>query len=131
MTPLLAVVLALTVHRLTRLVTADTFPPILAVREWILSRWPSTDTVFTTEAITHTGGEPQSLAGADLFQIDAETYGAIRPHWFGELVSCSWCASVWIAAVAVPVFWLWPDVMIWVGLIPAASSVAGLLSRVE
>ena len=127
MTPLLAVVYALTVYRLTRLVVSDGFPPIRTLRESLLARWPSDDTLFTSEWVTHTGGEPESLAGAELFAVDAETWAPVKPHWFGDLITCMWCTSVWVAALSLPVFWLWPDVMLWVGLVPAASAVTGLL----
>lgn len=75
----------LTTYRLTRLVVDDTFPPV----KWVRDR----------------------LTGDD--------YGRGRwrwvPTWVGELVGCSWCASVWVAAgvtlavdltVGLPLPWL-------------------------
>jgi len=118
MTPLLLVVYAFTVHRLTRLIVVDDFPPIRALRERILARWPSEDTAFTPEAATGTSGE--------LFEHEG-LYYPIRPHWVGELISCVWCASVWVAILVLPFFWAWPDVMMWVGAVCVASSVTGIV----
>ena len=132
MTILLAVVCVLTVHRLTRLVVADTFPPIKHLRDRILSRWPSEDTIFGEDAITSTSGEGQddvvtTQAGVIVDWEPEIGWYAREPHWFGDLITCPWCTSVWVAALTVPVFWLFPDVMLWVGLVPAASSITALL----
>lgn len=127
MTFLLAVVYVLTVYRLTRLVTTDTFPPVAKAREWALIRWPSDDTTYTSEYVTATSGEQGVTdGGAEVFWDHGE-WAALNPHWIGELVTCMWCASVWVAALALPFFYLWPDVMMWAGLIPAASAVAGII----
>ena len=128
---LLAVVYVLAVYRLTRLVVSDTFPPVRALRERVLARWPSEDTEFTGEWVTHTAGEPTTPTGTALYPVDSTTYAALYPHWIGELVTCAWCASVWVAALALPFFWAFPDVMVWVGLIPAASGITGLLASKE
>jgi hypothetical protein len=48
----------------------------------------------------------------------------------GTLVTCQWCASIWVAAVVAPVAWWWAD-RPWFA-IPAfalaASQVTGMLS---
>ena len=128
MTWLTAVVCVLTVARLTRLVTTDTFPPVLHLRERILARWPADDTMFTDEWVTSTSGEPQTTSGAPVAYSDTlRAWIAVEPSPIGELVTCDWCASVWIAALTVPLFWAFPP-MLWVGLVPAASMIAGKLN---
>lgn len=64
-------------YRLTRLVVDDTFPPI----EWIRSRL--------------TGDDP------------AVPRWRRVPPWVGDLVSCSWCASVWVSAGVTALTWIW------------------------
>lgn len=126
---LAAAVCVLTVARLTRLVTTDTFPPILRLRERVLSRWPADDTMFTGEWVTGTSGDPTTLGGASVAYSDlVDAWVAVEPSPIGELVTCDWCASVWVAALVVPLFWLFGDVAVWVGLVPAASLVAGIVN---
>lgn len=126
-------IVALAVHRLTRLIVSDTITEPL--RNRVLSRWPSDDAVFTDEWVTETAGEPQTIAGADVFYIDGTGWMATKPHWLGTLITCTWCASFWIAtlatvglllteAVALPALAWW--------LLPFAfSSVVGLLESVS
>lgn len=48
------------------------------------------------------------------------------------LITCQWCASIWIAAATAPLAW-WHPASPWVGipaLALAASQVTGLLSRI-
>lgn len=54
-----------------------------------------------------------------------------RP-FIGELVTCPWCASMWIAAFTVAGVWLWHDQpWLWcLALIGAFSQIAGMLSDV-
>lgn len=56
-----------------------------------------------------------------------------RSRWFGYLVSCDWCLSIWIAPlVATPVvIWSENRFVFAVMLALALSAVAGLLSVVE
>ena len=48
---------------------------------------------------------------------------------FAELFVCIWCMSRWVAAVLVIATLLLPNVMVWVLLVFAASSVAILWDR--
>jgi hypothetical protein len=66
---LVLALLALTVYRFTRLVTADDFPPIHWAREHVMN-----------------------------FAYDTDHP---RWEWLGDLVSCQWCASGWVALVTV------------------------------
>jgi len=52
-------------------------------------------------------------------------------EFVAELITCQWCASMWVAAATVPVVW-WHSKAGWAivaGLVLAASQVAGMLSR--
>lgn len=51
--------------------------------------------------------------------------------WVVELLMCSWCLSVWFAAVAGVLTWQVPQVWIWVALPLAVAAVAGLVAAHE
>jgi ABC-type transport system involved in cytochrome c biogenesis permease component len=57
-----------------------------------------------------------------------------RPHTMGsfvaKLITCPWCASVWMGAVAAPLVWFHGDnpLLIVPALVFALSQVAGMLS---
>jgi hypothetical protein len=111
-----AVVLALAVARLTRLVVQDTFPPVLWVRDRLAGGWrPITDPEW--EQVRDTS-KPVPFQPKDI-----EGKGACRyvtrvkwsPYWLAELITCPWCASGWITGgltlatdvtVGLPVPWL-------------------------
>lgn len=126
-------IVALAVHRLTRLVVSDTITE--PFRNRVLSRWPSDDSVFTDEWVTETAGEPQTLGGADVFYIDGTGWMATKPHWLGTLVTCAWCASFWVAVLVTVGLWasgsVTLPVLAWWLLPFALSSVVGLLESVS
>lgn len=94
--PVLLVVYALAVARVTGLITTD------AITEPIRDR---------------------IIAGLD-----------DRPRTLGAhittLITCPWCASVWVAAVAAPLVWFWGDspIMLVPALGLAFSQVTGAIS---
>lgn len=121
-----ALVLALAVARLTRLVVKDTFPPVLWVRDRLAGgpRKP-------TRAETYHDNYPNDLEpgvsrlvpglrgvwylGPDGDVLVHRAPVTWAPHWLGELITCPWCASGWIAGalilatditVGLPVPWL-------------------------
>lgn len=75
---LVLVILSLATFRLTRLVTADDFPPIL----W--ARWK----------LQHAKPLIRKIDGDEDY------------WWLGELVSCLWCASAYISGGLVLITWL-------------------------
>jgi hypothetical protein len=91
---LLFVVLSLATFRITWLVTKDDFPPIFYARKWIQTRRPGAVRVPARVHVRHT---------------DNNLYGA-EPYfdfwWLGELVSCVWCASAYVAGGLVLIVWL-------------------------
>jgi hypothetical protein len=56
-----------------------------------------------------------------------------RSEWFGYLVTCDWCLSIWVAPVPTILVLNWGDQMIVkVGLVALAlSALTGLLSLFE
>jgi hypothetical protein len=90
---LLLIVLSAATFRLTRLVTRDDFPPIA----WARGKIQHARAQVWTRA-------PAMLDG--MLVINPDTGAPIDPGewrwwWAGELVSCHWCCSAYIAAGAV------------------------------
>lgn len=58
-----------------------------------------------------------------------------RPQTLGSyvaiLITCFWCTSMWVGAVAAPLIWFWGDspVMLVAGMVLAFSQVAGMCSN--
>ena len=112
---LVLVVLSLATFRLTRLITRDDFPPIFYARRWIQTRRPAVSRRPAQVRVRDTG----------------ELYGA-SPYadywWLGELVSCPWCASAYVAGGLVTVTW-WMHgmplpVFCWLAVWGAAAALA-------
>lgn len=75
----LIAVAGLACFRLTRLVVTDDFPLVAVPRRWIIG-----DPYHTYD---HEAGE---------WQPERRHEGRWF-YWFGELISCPWCASGWVA----------------------------------
>lgn len=101
--------MALTTYRLTRLVVADTFPPVLWLRDRLVGGWRPL-----------TGKESEQARSAGLAYMpwkttaidDVENRWVERarwvPHWLADLLSCPFCASGWIGAGVVAGAWFAP-----------------------
>jgi hypothetical protein len=87
--PLLFVLLSFAVGRFTRLVVADDFPPVLWARRKIITARPG----VTVPAVRITLRDPWGGERRAMEMGQAST----RYWWLGELVSCAWCASGWVA----------------------------------
>jgi uncharacterized protein DUF1360 len=110
-----AVVLALAVARLTRLVVKDTFPPVLWARDRLAGGWrPLTGAEW--EDLRKSGREKyrptQAIDGIENRYVTRVKWS---PFWLAELITCPWCASGWITGgltlatdvtVGLPVPWL-------------------------
>lgn len=78
----LLVVLGAATFRLTRLVVEDDFPLVRVPREWVVGQ--KTPLVWDEQAMQWTGGK--------YVEHEGKWY-----HWFGELITCPWCASGWVS----------------------------------
>lgn len=109
---LLVILVMLTTYRITRLVIADTFPPIEKPRVWLINYWWPDEDWKTTH--------PNAV-----------------PNWgklgwsFRYLFTCPWCMSVWVGGPLIIAVDQWYDVpvpwLVWA----ASSAVTGLLSGLE
>lgn len=125
-TGLLLIVMSLAVYRLTRLVVADTFPPVLWLRDRLAGGWRPL-TLAEHERYVAASRSAQAVI-RDAWSYDPDDDLGQRhvrrarwsPHWLAELLSCPWCASGWVAlavtagtwaAVGLPVpLLVWPAV---------------------
>lgn len=118
---LLAVLLVLATHRVTRLITRDSFPPIAAPREAFSRRWARFADAETREEKRKTVSEkPTNAVMASLAYL-----------W-----ECDWCASMYVSAGLTYLAWRWTDlhdqhwvvaVLLWL----AASTLTGLIAQRE
>ena len=123
---------ALAVYRLTRLVTKDSFPPILRAREWLLRRWPSEDTELgESEWSEHLSGwvEVPRPEGVRAWEWERR-WVPVEPHWLGELITCVYCASIWLAGLVVAGR-AWLPGFGYLSLILAFSALAGFISKAD
>lgn len=67
---------SLTTFRLTRLIVEDDFPLVAIPRKWVI-------------------GEPHWDQDQQAWIQDK--HEGTWYYWFGELISCPWCASGWVA----------------------------------
>ena len=81
----------------TRLIVADSFPPIEKLRNWVYDRFPH-DGYVTTKRPRR--GEWVIISNAH--------YRVNIGHWFGELISCYWCAGWWVSLAVSACFVAWP-----------------------
>jgi hypothetical protein len=82
---LLLVVMSLATYRGTRLITKDTFPPILWVRDRLAGGWREVHEGEATE---------DTVDGVPSRYVFRSSWS---PYWLAELVTCPWCASAYVA----------------------------------
>lgn len=129
MDPITFVILSLATYRLTRLVTTDDFPPVLKAREWILNRWPSDDTEWRESAIEEVKVEIVELPRHPDIPASRweRTWIPMEPHWLGKLITCAWCASMWIGGLVVALHFLVPAFW-YLSYVLAFSAVTGWIT---
>ena len=97
--------LSLGTYRCTRLLTKDTFPPVLWLRDRMCGGWrPLTEKEMDTFVLPPLSGD-KSVRTKGLGHVRDIDGVASRyvipakwvPYWLSELLSCPWCASGWIA----------------------------------
>lgn len=140
MTWFVLLVLTLTAYRATRLITRDTFPPVLWMRDTLAGgpRKPTRAEIYHNSyprdiehGVSHIA---PGLKGVWYRGPDDEIYvhrskAAWSPHWLGELITCPWCASAYVSgalvlvtdlAYGLPVPWL-VGPAVWAGAALLAS----------
>ena len=134
--------MSLTAYRVTRLITRDTFPPVL----WLRDRLAGGEREPTRAEVYHENypndveyGCHKSVPGLKGLWTRSEdgdvvvwrSHWKYSPHWLAELITCPWCASAYVAGAltaavdvtyGIPIPWL-------IG--PAVWAVAAVLASRE
>jgi hypothetical protein len=118
---LVFVLLALATFRTTRLLIKDEFPPVKWPRDKILN-WLDPDDDWKIEWLAK-----RNLAGEKLVDPPDGHLGALG-RTIAYLMTCPWCASVWVAAGATYIATLFTSVQLPWLMWPAVAGVSGLLS---
>jgi len=136
---LLLIVMALATYRLTRLVTEDTFPPVLWLRDRLVGGWRPLTLKESEAAPLPVLGDGETATNAlfgAVMMADGEAHRYVNrvrwvPHWLTELLSCPWCASGWVALVVTAGTWaavgLPVPLLVW----PAVWAAGALLAAQE
>lgn len=100
----------------------------------MLARFPADDTVFTDEWVTGQDGNYETVHGVEVVYVDGVGWMAAVPSLIGDLATCVWCMSLWIAAAVTVLVWLLlPDLLghpVWWVMLPFGLSMfTGLVHR--
>lgn len=127
---ILLVFLALPVasYRLTRLITKDTFPPVLWIRDRLAGGWrPLTSKEQDAPVAVPWRNQTQEFGGVMNRYVRRV---ARSPYWLAELLSCPWCASAYTSAAltvwgALMDLYTWPmALLVWLYAWGVAAVVA-------
>lgn len=102
--------LVVTVWRVTRLLVVDEFPPVRAVRLWVVRTFAEV--------------KADGSLGAD------RRWGWLG-HALAYLWTCVWCMSVWVGGGVVAAATVWVSVPLPVLVVAAGSALSGVMSWVE
>lgn len=132
---LLLLVMSLATYRLTRLVVADTFPPVLWLRDRLVGGWRDmTDKEWEQLRSQVKRGEPElwptapSEEGDDRRWVERASWS---PFWLAELLSCPWCASGWVALGVTAGTWATVGLPVPLLVWPAVWAVGALVAGQE
>lgn len=89
-------------YRLTRLLTKDTFPPVLWLRDRLAGGWRKLSD--KEREVYFASNEKVDLIKEWEINKNDLTQRYVRrmkwsPSWLAELITCPWCASAYISAV--------------------------------
>lgn len=131
---MLVALVTLATYRLTRLITADAFPPIARPRRWLDKHWNPFPDQDAWEAYASSPPEVRKIVNENLRQqygIRSRPTGWRRS--IAYLVGCAWCTSIWVGAgvsafamIFIGLTWPW-FVLVWL----SASAVTGLVTQRE
>jgi hypothetical protein len=133
------IAVCLAAYRLTRLVTKDTFPPVLWVRDRLAGGWRPLTEPETDAVAEHLPDHGQKRIKDFGYVVVSDEGGTERyllrkswsPYWLAELITCPWCASAYIsgALTAAADLTTGVPVPVWYGL--SVWAVAAVLASRE
>lgn len=80
-------------YRATRLVTKDTFPPVLWLRDRLAGGWRPMTSFESADQ-----GATVEIEGITHLWVNRLAWS---PDWLGELITCPWCASAYVSGALV------------------------------
>ena len=129
---LLLLVMSLATYRLTRLVVADTFPPVLWLRDRLVGGWrPLTEKEWAqlrSAGSAYMPWKTQTIDEVENRWVERKTWS---PHWLAELLSCPWCASGWVALAVTAGVWATVGLAVPLLVWPAVWAVGALIAAQE
>ena len=132
---LLLLVMSLAVYRLTRLVVADTFPPVLWLRDRFAGGWRPLTSVEERTLSVLPAEKVIDLRRVWSVDDEGENRYVYRwrfvPQWIADLLSCPWCASGWIALAVTGGVWAMVGLPVPLLVWPAVWAVGALLAGQE
>jgi len=130
---LVVILICLATHRVTRFITRDAFPLVASPRRWIEKRWDP----FDDATWEKWRGLDRKQRRELVHQVreQGSNIGWPNPvgHSIAYLVTCDWCASIWVSAGLVAVtrwqlHWDWLLAgLVWL----TASTITGLIAQWE
>lgn len=139
---LLLLIMSLATFRLTRLLVADDFPPVLWLRDRVAGGYRSptrAETYHESFPNDVEYGEHRGVPGLKgLWTRDEDgevqvfvSHSKWSPQWLADLISCPWCCSGWVALGVTAGVWavvgLPVPVLVW----PAVWAVGALIASQE
>lgn len=96
-------------YRLTRLITKDTFPPVLWLRDRLAGGWRPLTHPEWVMIRSGKGNDLKPFEVVDDVQNRYVQRVSWSPFWLAELLSCPWCASAYVSAAltAYGALWSW------------------------
>ena len=98
--PVFAIILALAIYSITRLLSIDSFPPIEKLRTKFYEHFP------------HDGFSTLKRPVRGEWVAIGRGYTVNVGTWQGELVSCPWCLGWWVSLAVSVAFLFWPTVVL-------------------
>lgn len=148
---LLLFVMSLATYRLTRLVVADTFPPVLWLRDRVAGGWRPLSEAERGAYYAYQGWSPMGrpegeempskvrrafVALGSVQEVDGTLERYVRrvrwsPSWLAELISCPWCCSGWVALGVTAGVWATVGLPVPLLVWPAVWAVGALIAAQE
>jgi hypothetical protein len=123
----------LATYRLTRFITADSFPLIAGPRRWIDKHWNPFPDQDVWDSYRTSPQAAKDIVLENLRKVGVKSRPTGLKRSIAYLIGCAWCTSIWIGAgvtgfimIFIGLTWPW-FVLVWL----TSSAVTGLVSQRE
>lgn len=119
--------LSLATYRISRLIVADTFPPVRIFRDWLKFHWPNHGDIVKRRPKR---GSAQPLTPG-LVEEGAESWRVIQGTHFGYFISCMYCLPFWVGTLIFAAWYWFPEPTLLFCVPWSLASIAMLIHRWE